>query len=272
MLKWIGSKFRMAEQIASYVPEDVRVFRDVFLGSASVLATVSPERGVGSDVFLPLVQIWQTVRSDPEEVKRWYRDRWERSNDGNKLAVYESIKADFNKTRSPADFLFLTRACYGGVVRFRKRDGYMSTPCGPHNPIKPDSFDKRVEEWHARLIDCEIVHSDYRHQLEAAAPGDVCYCDPPYSDTQSILYGAQSFSLRGLLRQIRGCKDRGVRVMLSIDGTKKSGNTICNVSIPTGLFEREIRIEVGRSMLRRFQMQGKSLETEVVTDRLLLTF
>jgi DNA adenine methylase len=31
-------------------------------------------------------------------------------------------------------------------------------------------------------------------------------------------------------------------------------------------------IEVGRSMLKRFQMDGKTLEDEVVHDRLLLTF
>jgi len=35
---------------------------------------------------------------------------------------------------------FLCRACYGGVVRFRKADGYMSTPVGIHDPILPESL------------------------------------------------------------------------------------------------------------------------------------
>ena len=67
-------------------------------------------------------------------------------------------------------------------------------------------------------------------------------------------------------------KSRGIYVALSIDGSKKSGNMLCDVPIPRGLFEREIAIRVGRSMLKRFQMEGKSLEAEVVTDRLLLTY
>jgi DNA adenine methylase len=71
---------------------------------------------------------------------------------------------------------------------------------------------------------------------------------------------------------IRKCKDRGAHVALSIDGTKKTGNKICNLPIPDGLFKREVMVNCGRSMLKRFQMNGKSLEGEVVADRLLLTY
>jgi DNA adenine methylase len=59
---------------------------------------------------------------------------------------------------------------------------------------------------------------------------------------------------------------------LSIDGTKRSGDKICNVPIPEELFEHEATVNCGRSMLRRFQMAGQTLETEVVADRLLLTY
>ena len=59
---------------------------------------------------------------------------------------------------------------------------------------------------------------------------------------------------------------------LSIDGTKRSGNKICNVPMPEGVFEREASVNCGRSMLRRFQMAGETLESEEVSDRLLLTW
>ena len=60
--------------------------------------------------------------------------------------------------------------------------------------------------------------------------------------------------------------------MLSIDGTKKSGDVYCDVPLPDGLFEHELLVNVGRSMLRRFQMGGQTLEAEEVRDRLLLTY
>jgi DNA adenine methylase len=71
---------------------------------------------------------------------------------------------------------------------------------------------------------------------------------------------------------ISGCKERGVRVALSIDGKKKSGRVDCELEIPDGLFEREVFVDCGRSMLLRFQREGESLEDEVVHDRLLLTY
>ena len=67
-------------------------------------------------------------------------------------------------------------------------------------------------------------------------------------------------------------KNKGVRVALSIDGSKKSGNYLCDLPIPKNVFEEEIFISVGRSMLRRFQMEGQTLEEELVADRLLLNY
>ena len=94
----------------------------------------------------------------------------------------------------------------------------------------------------------------------------------PYSDSQTILYGAQAFSLRRLFAMIADCKARGVFVALSIDGTKRTGRHVCDLRIPKDLFVRESLVNCGRSMLRRFQMAGETLENEVVHDRLLLTY
>lgn len=272
LLKWIGNKFKMAEEICSYFPTHYGAVYDVFVGSASILATVSPDRGVGSNTFAPLIEIWSTLKSDPDQLKTWYAERWQFAMAGDKKERYEEIKAAYNRSPNGADFLFLTRACYGGVIRFRKADGYMSTPCGPHRPIPPHSFGLRVDEWHRRLRGCEFRLADYRAVMDEAKPGDLVYCDPPYSHSQSILYGAQDFRLQQLLKKIGECQQRGVYVALSIDGTKKSGNMICDLPIPEGLFEREVSIHVGRSMLKRFQMNGKSLEDHVVSDRLMLTY
>ena len=258
LLKWIGNKQRFAHEIVSYFPNDMGTYFEPFVGSGAVLATLAPRRAVASDSFPPLIGIWQTLQGSPETLKQWYADRWyEMMNDG-KQAAYERIKARYNANPNGADLLFLCRSCYGGVVRFRKVDGYMSTPCGVHQPISPESFDKRVDEWEKRTRGTEFCLLDYEKAMELAHPGDLVYCDPPYRHTQSILYGAQSFSLEKLFHAIERCKARGVRVALSIDGTKKSGKDHCGLSIPEGLFEQQAFVNCGRSMLRRFQMGGEN--------------
>ena len=148
----------------------------------------------------------------------------------------------------------------------------MSTPCGPHAPIRPESFAARVDQWHRRTAGATFAVADFCQTMDLARVGDLVYCDPPYRHTQSILYGSQGFSLERLLEAIARCKARGARVALSIDGSKKSGDLVCSVPIPKGLFRREVLVHCGRSMLRRFQMNGRTLEREVVADRLLLTY
>ena len=272
LLKWIGNKQRFANEIVSFFPETFDRYYEPFLGSGAVLATVAPDQGFGSDTFKPLIEIWQTLKSSPSTLNMWYTDRWERMMKGDKVQIYEKIKQSYNLNPNGADLLFLCRSCYGGVVRFRKLDGYMSTPCGIHEPINPKSFAKRVDVWHDRVNGCNFYLLNYEEAMNEAKRGDLIYCDPPYSFSQGILYGAQGFDLNNLFRVIDSCKSKGVNVALSIDGSKKSGDYTCNLEIPDGLFEREILVHCGRSMLKRFQMSGRTLEKEVVKDRLLLTY
>lgn len=272
LLKWIGNKQRFARQIVSYFPSSFGRYYEPFLGSGAVLATLAPSNAVGSDSFKPLVEIWQTLKDSPESLTNWYKERWDRMMSGDKVVVYKEIRTSYNTNPNGADLLFLSRACYGGVVRFRQSDGYMSTPCGIHTPISPESFNRRVTEWGQRVLGTTFEQMEYKESMEMAEYRDLIYCDPPYSDSQSILYGAHSFRLEELFDTIAQCKSRGVLVALSIDGTKRSGKHKVTLPIPSGIFEHEVLVDVGRSMLKRFQMNGKSLENEVVHDRLLLTF
>ncbi len=272
LLKWVGNKQRFAHEIAAFFPKQFRTYIEPFLGSGAVLGTLAPPRAIASDSFGPLIEIWQTLRADPEIVKSWYKCRYELVVKCGKLEAYERVMASYNANPNGADLLFISRTCYGGVMRFRMADGHCSTPCGIHAPMPPERFCRRVDLWSERTRGAHFLRADYREVMEDAKPGDLIYCDPPYSHSQTILYGAQQFSLTSLLEEIERCRSRGVAVALSIDGTKKSGGHVCSLPLPPKLFVREVFLSCGRSMLRRFQCPGESLDGEVVHDRLLLTY
>jgi DNA adenine methylase len=272
LLKWIGNKQRQADAIIAHFPKSFGTYFEPFLGGGGVLGVMSPPRAFASDGFLPLIEIWRRLRDDKEQLKRDYAERYALTTRLGKKHAYQQILARYNSSPNGADLVFLCRACYGGVVRFRKRDGHMSTPVGIHEPIPPASFARRVDAWHARLAGTEFHHLDFAAAMGRAGRHDLVYCDPPYRHSQTILYGAQSFCLQRLLASIAACKSRGARVALSIDGTKLSGRKLCDVKLPPGLFAREAYIAVGRSMLKRFQMHGRTLEAHEVSDRLLLTY
>jgi len=66
--------------------------------------------------------------------------------------------------------------------------------------------------------------------------------------------------------------ERGARVLVSVDGWRRSGKKSIELGLPDGLFSRELLIERGGCMLRRFQMTGEDMSSEHVADRLLLSW
>ncbi len=182
LLKWVGSKQRYAHEIVAYFPPQFGRYFEPFLGSGAVLATLAPTAAIGSDVFAPLMEIWRALRHEPGQLKQWYAERWHAAQREGKVAGYETIKASYNARPNGADLVFLCRSCYGGVVRFRKADGYMSTPCGVHSPVPPGSFARRVDLWHKRSAGTEFLLLDYAEAMGLAKRGDMVYCDPPYRE------------------------------------------------------------------------------------------
>ena len=80
--------------------------------------------------------------------------------------------------------------------------------------FSPESFSSRVDEWYQRTKEVEFRLLNYDEAMDLSKRGDVVYCDPPYSYSQGILYGAQTFDLIHLFEMIERCKQRGVAVVL----------------------------------------------------------
>ena len=271
VLKWIGNKQRVAGAIVSCFPKQFGRYYEPFVGSGAVLGTLAPPDAVASDVLAPLVQIWQRVQADEQAVLAAYQARWLRFTTQDRKVVYREIRDSYNVSNDSDDLLFLARTCYGGVIRFDKQ-GKMNTPCGVHPAMPMAKLARALAEWRPRLVGTRFVAADFETQIDKAEQGDLVYCDPPYQDCGKTIYGAHTFSLDRLFAAIARARSRGVRVALSIDGSKRSGDYLCNVAIPQGLFAQDREVKLGRSMLRRFQMAGQTLESEQVADRLLTTW
>ncbi len=270
ILKWIGNKFRYANIIISIFPKSFKKFIEPFVGTGAILATVSPRMGIAGDLLDPLIEFWKILQKNPYDlisyyekiINKYYQDP---------QTIYGQIKDKYNNDPNPLDLMIISRTCYGGVIRFTI-DKKISTPIGPHKPISPSNFKNRALEWSQRISNTKFFNQSFEETMSMADNDDLIYCDPPYVDSQSILYGSQSFDFKDLIKTITECKKRGVKVVLSIDGKKKSGKKIINLGINDDLFKRELFLDCGYSMLKRFQSEGKNMDKEIVNDRLLLTW
>lgn len=276
LLKWIGNKQRFAQTIVSYIPDSFNNYYEPFLGSGAVMAellnsTKEYNACYGSDILPFLIDIFSMVKDDPEKIIQYYSKEIEEyylDPERKYLEIRDRFNADFNAL----DFCLLSRTCYSGVIRFRKADGYMSTPRGPHKPIAPDTFSKRVGQWHNLLKKASFSCEDYRDAMDKTVENDIIYCDPPYTHSQSIIYGSHQFSVDELFQKIDECKKRGVKVILSINGTRKSRKEDISVTPPEGLFERKLFVNCGISMIDRLQHTGEEMIDKKVEDQLLLTW
>ena len=281
LLKWIGNKQRFAETIISYMPETFNNYYEPFLGSGAVLAELLHkdttqlfphcQHAYGSDILPFLIDIFKITKENPDDLVKYYRSEITEYYK-NPESKYLEIQTRFNKNHNAYDFCLLSRTCYSGVIRFRKADGYMSTPRGPHNPIQPETFEKRVEQWHELLQKATFSCQNFTEMMEYPQQRDVVYCDPPYTHSQSIIYGAQDFEIETLWKKIDECKNRGAKVILSINGMKNSQKTDISITPPEGLFERRLLVNCGTSMIDRLQSNGKKMKNKNVDDQLLLSW
>lgn len=270
LLKWVGNKYRYAHTITSFFPDRYNTYIEPFVGTGAILATLAPQKAIAGDVLVPLIEILRLLQNEPQTLIDYYA-KVIRSFNQDREKTYSEILKRYNSSPNGLDLLVLSRTCYGGVVRFT-REGTMSTPIGPHKPMEPETFAAIVMEWKERIKNTIFLNKPFTETISMAREGDLVYCDPPYIDSQSILYGAQSFDFAELIVQIQQCKSKGVKVALSIDGKKKSGTKTIKLEIPPGLFEREVYLSGGSSMLKRFQNEGREMIGEDIHERLLLSW
>lgn len=276
LLKWIGNKQRFAKTILEYMPTSFGDYYEPFLGSGAVMAELLADGKIfnhayGSDILPFLMEIFSLVKTTPDTLTDYYEAEIE-DYYNHPEEKYLEIRERFNQGFNALDFCLLSRTCYSGVIRFRKADGYMSTPRGPHKPISPETFKKRVALWHKLVEKASFRTEDYRVAMKRAKSGDLIYCDPPYTHSQSIIYGSQEFSINDLFHEIDECKKRGVYVMLSINGTRNNRKTDISVTPPDGLFARQVFVNCGTSMIDRLQHTGEEMIEKKVEDQLLLTW
>ncbi len=98
---------------------------------------------------------------------------------------YYIIRNRFNEKGNPLDFLFLSRSCFNGMMRFNKKGGFNVPFCKKTNRFAQSLVTKITNQVESisRIIeqgDYEFKHQDFKKTLAELNPSDFVYADPPY--------------------------------------------------------------------------------------------
>jgi DNA adenine methylase len=262
-IKWSGSKRSQAREIISYFPKEFDVYFEPFLGSGAVLGHLKPKKAVGADINKPLISLWKELQNNPKKIADDYRKKWNALQKNGHTYFYK-VRAKFNKDQSPLDFLFLTRTCVNGLIRYNKNGEFNNSLHHTRKGIHPDQLEKIILEWSSTVIKHKFIDYDYKKTTRSANERDFIYLDPPYFNTGTRYFGTIGY--QSFLEYLNDLNKRGVRFALSYDG--KRGEQSYVVDIPKNLYKRHILIHSGNSTFNKVQ-NGK---IEKVHESLYLNY
>jgi DNA adenine methylase len=166
-----------------------------FLGSAVVVLNIAPRRALLADTNEHVIALYRGIQ-DGAINGCTMRNHLER--EGTRLldegeTRYYAVRDRFNEHGNPFDFVFLSRSCFNGMMRFNRKGGFNVPFCRKPERFRPALVTKIVNqvEWARRAMsgkDWDFVVQDWRTTIADAKPGDMVYCDPPYVGRHTDYY------------------------------------------------------------------------------------
>jgi DNA adenine methylase len=215
-LKWTGGKRWLASQIQSIFPAHFNRYIEPFLGGGALFFHLRPWPATLSDINAELINAYQQVRDDVEQVIA-------------RLSRLEICPKLFAKTRAASArlpltravrFLYLNRTAFNGIYRVN-RDGNFNVPYG----CKPGTIlcdEALLRSAFAALQNRQLLIADFAEAIERAQAGDLVYADPPYTTKHNNngfrRYNEVIFSWKDQERLAECCRravERGVHVIVS---------------------------------------------------------
>lgn len=234
VIKWTGTKRRLAQEIISSFPGGIRDYYEPFVGSGAVMRAYmergpSLRRVIASDICAPLILLWKQIQKNPEALAREYAGFWKRL--AKDPEEYYAIRAEFNgDQQNSGAFLFLLRTSVNGMVRFNSQGLFNAPLHVTRRGIVPLKMREILLDWSEAVQKVEFICQDYRSIMPGKA--DFCFMDPPYLRSKSLYYG--SFCEKCFYSFLRGLK---CRYAFTFDGLREDGGV---PEIPADLYSRHI--------------------------------
>lgn len=246
VIKWSGSKRSQSDKIKSYLPNTFNTYYEPFVGGGSMLYAITPEEAVCGDVCKPLIDLWNEIKRNPEQLAEEYRVRWTKLQEKGYQTYYE-IRDTFNKKRKPEDLLFLSRTCVNGLIRFNSDGDFNNSLHHTRPGIAPDNLKKIILDWSEHIQGADFVAHEYFETTADAQKGDLIYLDPPYFHTKGRYYGTIDYEQ--FLEYLELLNRKGIKYMLSFDGIR--GEDDFTVDLPKELYKRHEFIPSGNSSFKK---------------------
>lgn len=187
-IKSQGIKTKLVDWISSNVEGlDYERWVEPFMGTGVVAFNIRPKKAILCDSNPHLIKFYNALKHQEITaglVKNFLTEEGKKLSDSNGEYYYE-LRDRFNSKGNSLDFLFLTRSCFNGMMRFNKKGGFNVPFCKKPNRFAQALITKITNQVKnisqiIELGDYTFIHQDFQQTLAQLKPNDLVYCDPPY--------------------------------------------------------------------------------------------
>jgi len=269
VLKWVGGKRQLLNEIRKYLPKTYTTYYEPFIGGGAVLFDLQPKKAVVNDVNEELINLYSVIKSDVESLivdlekhentSEYFYNIREQDRD---REVYTSLSSIEKASR----VVYLNKTCFNGLFRVNKA-GEFNSPFGNYkNPNIVDTVTLRAVSKYFNKADIKFLNVDFEIALKNIRRGAFVYFDPPYDPVSSSSnftgYDKGGFNREEQIRLKNLCDklDRqGVKFLLSNSSTDFIRELYSDYNIVTVKAKRAInsdgksRGEVDEVLVRNYE-------------------
>ena len=267
IIKWSGSKRSQSEEIIKRFPKNIDTYYEPFVGGASVLfqllnSDIKVNKYICSDINEDLINLWNIIKDNPQYLIDSYKKMWEELNSIDEIEkrkeYYYMVRNRFNEKRNPKDFMFLSRTCANGLIRFNSK-GEFNTPFHFSRPgINPYRLERIMNQWSELLKKNNVIFICQDYKNIRTTKNDLIYLDPPYINTKGMYYGQIDYNeFWDFLRKQNGS------YIFSFDG--KTGNKDRTYEVPTDIYDTHEYIYSGISGFGKIHKKQEYVKESLYT-------
>lgn len=200
-----------------------------------------------SDTDAALIGLWRQIMDCPEVIADAYERLWI-AQLGRERTYYDEVRARFNQTHQPADYLYLLARCVKAAVRYNAQGEFNQSSDNRRKGARPETMRQQIMGA-SRLLKGRVSAdcADYRDIVSEITQDDLVYMDPPYQGVckQRDPRYRKSIMFETFVDVLRDLNNRNIAYIVSYDGrTDKKQH---GLFLPDSLNLQRIELHAGRS-------------------------
>lgn len=199
-LKSQGIKTKLVSWILDNAPKDSERWIEPFLGSGVVAFNSGYKNAILSDTNPHIIQFYKNIQNKTitsQSIRQYLEIEGEllKKSGNNGYDHYLEVRRRFNSgSYSSYDFIFLSRSCFNGLMRFGSKGNWNVPFCKNPNRFSKIYINKIINQIDAvsQIIQPEpdwiFYNKSFEDIIPLATKNDIIYCDPPYYGLNSQYY------------------------------------------------------------------------------------